>query len=75
MEQHNQYNGECCTGSDVVILGDNEWRTNGDHYEAFHNGTWFTIEPWMLTQRHDNRPATRSSGSGMGALLKHPLAC
>jgi hypothetical protein len=54
MAQYNQNNGECCTGSDVVVLDDGEWRTKGDHYEVLHNGTWFTIEPWMLTQTQDN---------------------
>src|SRR5258708_19565174 len=43
MQQTNQNNGNCCNGDDVFVLGDNEWRINGDHYEALPNGQWIEL--------------------------------
>jgi hypothetical protein len=54
MSQHNQNDVACCDGNDTFVLADNEWRTNGDHYEIFHGGSWQVVPEWALTKSRDN---------------------
>jgi hypothetical protein len=54
MSQQNQNNAICCDGNDAFTLGDNEWRTNNDHYEVFHDGAWQAVPEWALTKGNEN---------------------
>lgn len=54
MSQHNQNDGSCCDGEDVIQLSDSEWHIAGDHYEVLHNGGWLSVPAWAMTQGRDN---------------------
>lgn len=41
----------CCSVSDCRTV---EYRTRGDHYEAFVEGRWISIPPDKILQRTDN---------------------
>jgi len=49
MAQTNRLGAVCCNEEEVVQLSDSEWRITAGHFEAFHEGRWWTITDDMLS--------------------------
>ena len=67
MSQKDQYNGDCCTGEDVIVLEDNEWAMKKDEYEVYSKGTGFRCRCGLSPRGTVASPARRFSGSGSDA--------